>query len=620
MSDADRTVRPVRGDDRPGTRVLGWGVRGTRCLLFAVVLVLQFAPSLLAEDVPSPKDTIVESLRLRESDPAAVRRFMRFGGLAIVVGLGLWGAHWVYQRLTQAQRRTRPSRGRRPSRAPRHVERTLATLGLDASERGFITRIARHQGLDPNRLVNHRTTFEQAIESSRDLIHEDPDQEIVLRAVRDKLGWTGAPGTEAAPTVPLRVDRTGQFEIELNQELDVFGTGEATGYCARAVLIYRDDHHLVLRFHEEIDGAVWKAGAVAQIYFWRANDAGYLVRARIQEYRTQSPGFLVLSQPESVERQQKRIYVRVPAEDTIRFVHLPLAEVGALLGYENRVGGLYDGVLEDLSAGGFRLTTDQELRPGDYLVIPDFPPADGAEVMVRVVTELPPGDDGRPRYGVQYIGVSAVTRDLVSRAVFARQRASIARRTGEAKPAAPVGARAPMRQESRDDDVLTIAEELERALPESREEAATQDFGPSPEELELEAETLLSGGDAPDRSGDSADFDSGASGDVDADASAVAAAIASDLAASPQSADAPEEPVTEESLDAGASAEALEAETVPDSASPQVDAALDAMAAEAEEDAIDSAISADAMDERSASGDSEANEELERDPSRSENS
>lgn len=587
-----------------------------RGLIVAAALVLLFAPSLLAEDVSSPKDTIVESLRLRESDPAAVRRFMRFGGLAIFIGLFVWAAHWGYQRLTE--RRSRPSRGRRPSRAPRHVERTLATLGLDASERGFITRIARHQGLDPNRLVNHRTTFEQAIESSRDLIHDDPDQEIVLRAVRDKLGWTGAPGSEPAAPVPLRVDRAGQFEIELNQELDVFGTGEATGYCARAVLIYRDDHHLVLRFHEQIDGAVWKAGAVAQIYFWRANDAGYLVRARIQEYRAQSPGFLVLSQPESVERQQKRIYVRVPAADDIRFVHLPLAEVGALLGHENRVGGLYDGALEDLSAGGFRLTTDQGLKPGDYLVIPDFPPAAGAEVMVRVVTELPVGEDGRPRYGVQYIGVSAVTRDLVSRAVFARQRASIAARTGESKVTAPVGAPAPMRQESRDDDVLSIAEELERALPESREAEATPDFGPSPEELELEAETLLSGGDAPDRAGDSADFDSEAS--VDADASAVAAAIAGNLAVSPESEDGLEEPVTEESLDAGDSAEAFEAEGDPDSASPQVDAELDAMAAEAEEDAIDSAISADAMNEGRASGDSEATEELERDPSRSENS
>lgn len=443
------------------------------------------------DDIQSPSNALVESLRLRQADDGSTMRFVQFGGIAIVAGLLLWAIHRGYQSFMARREGPEVNDRRRPSRMYSRKDQGLATLGLDANERGFITRLARHSGLDPDRLVNHRTSFEQSVEGGRDFIHSDPGQEATLRSIRDKLGWTGAPGTEAVAVAPLPVDGHRAFDMELNQEVELFGTGAAAGYCARAVLIYRDEHHLVLRFYETLDGSNWKSGDVAQIYFWRANDAGYLLRSRIQEFREQAPGFLVLTHPESIERQQKRIYVRVPIESEIRFLHLPLADVGALLGNESRAGGLYSGVLEDLSAGGFRVTTAQSLRSGDYLVIPEFAPAGNVEVMVRVVSELPAPSgtqDGSAvvsgrRFGVQYIGVSAVDRDSISRTVFTKQRESIVARSGvlsngaEASrtPSGPATPRpvpmegTPSFGEAEPTDVTSIAEQLEQAFAEEPE-------------------------------------------------------------------------------------------------------------------------------------------------------
>ena len=135
----------------------------------------------------------------------------------------------------------------------------------------------------------------------------------------------------------------------------------------------------------------------------------------------------MLSHPRTVERRRRRLYVRVKYKVEVRFLHVPGGQAAHSLGREIHTsrGGLAVGWTEDLSAGGLRLKTPIPLAKGDYLSIHRFPPADGEEILARVARVLK-DEAGEPVcYGLEFVGMCAALRSLITRRVYQQQRESL---------------------------------------------------------------------------------------------------------------------------------------------------------------------------------------------------
>ncbi len=371
----------------------------------------------------NPNQELVSNLRLRKSDPTSLLRFAKFAGGAVGIALALYLGHRMVLK-HWPQQKTRRLTG---------WQRTLQGYGLNAAEREVIAKLGRSSDLDPVQIVTDRHAFESAVDQGSELSHADSRSEKTIMEIRRKLGWD-----QTATAASLLPDVSAQRNVvadalELNQEVELFGVGEGAGFCARGILVHRDDQNLVFRFLEGKDEIPFGPNDRLQIYFWRSNDAGYLCQTQVKEIRAKGPGFLITMLPDAIERQQKRIYVRVPYAEQIRYLHIPLSSASELFGSETRSGGVFDGVCLDLSAGGFRLRTDVELHPGDYLSIPHFQAANDEEVMARVVGTLEVGEDGQGHYGVQFTGIPANMRDTISKLVFQLQRRMIVEKRREAE-------------------------------------------------------------------------------------------------------------------------------------------------------------------------------------------
>ncbi|MEM7261316.1 MAG: PilZ domain-containing protein [Planctomycetota bacterium] len=408
------------------------GIRPTVAAFLIATVVLLGSPPLGAQfdELGPDREELTKSLRLRTSDPSSLWRFLSYAGGALGLAFLIYSGH----RLTQKHW---PKPSSRSSRRLSGWQRTLQGHGLDPNEREFMARLGNPHGIEPVSLVGSRTEFERAVELSQGLLQGDPRLERLLGSVRRKLGWDGPADLAPAAAAPAQATPGRVPSLELNQEVEVFGTGDHAGFCARAILVHRDDQNLVFRMLEAKDELPFDTGEKIQLYFWRSNDAGYLCLTDVREVRQKGPGFLITMVPHAVERQQKRIYVRVPYGAEIRYLHVPLRSASEMLGSETNAGGLFDGVCEDLSAGGFRLITQADLQPGDYLSIPDFEPANNEEIMARVVAELESLDDGRRRFGLQYTGIPMPMRDAINRLVFAVQRRTISDAKTASTPETP---------------------------------------------------------------------------------------------------------------------------------------------------------------------------------------
>lgn len=228
------------------------------------------------------------------------------------------------------------------------------------------------------------------------------------------------PGSAHAPHLDV---------LELNQEVDVFLDG-TDGQCARGMLVHKDGGHLVVRILDEDSVSGWAAGASLQGYFWRQNDSGYVFESQIIENREVGTSYLVLTIPRSFEKKQRRMYVRANHRERVSFLHVPSGKATEMLGGgDDEQNRIHEGMVEDLSAGGFRMITDAELGNGDYISIDNFTPI-GGEMLARVSANLGAADGaGFGRYGLQYVGVDSGTREKITQAVFRLHRKMLSTRS-----------------------------------------------------------------------------------------------------------------------------------------------------------------------------------------------
>ncbi|MEE8141701.1 MAG: PilZ domain-containing protein [Planctomycetota bacterium] len=378
-------------------------------LTVPLALLLTTLPNgFLLAQVDEDLDSFLERwLRLRSSNFDVGVRYLVYIGFAVMLGLVVWYAHRKF-----SAPRKRPSR--------RRWHGALQRQGLDPQERDFVGHVAEQAGeRDPAEVMKSRVGFEKAVGTTLDELQCDPRKQRTLDGIRRKMHWD-----QAQPGQPLAHTQL----LELNLDVEVFGTGPQAGYCIRGVIVHRDASHLVVQLDACEERLPWIAGDRIQVYFWRPDDAGYLFTSTVQELRTrQRRPFMILSHPSALERQQKRLFVRVPYRKQLKLIRIPYSEATHRVGKEaeNPTGALCEAWSEDLSAGGFRISIEHELELGDYLAVHNFPLADGEEILARVVVGLPRDGESLYRYGVQYVGLSVALRDHISRKVFQLQRESI---------------------------------------------------------------------------------------------------------------------------------------------------------------------------------------------------
>lgn len=369
-------------------------------------LALEGLPFLLAEEAA---DDLLRIFRFSE-DPAMTQRFLVATACAIALSL----LFWFLNRTMPVWSRWIPGVRRRS-----HWEAVLRVRGLGPDERELLCRIAQQAHIaEIEEIVRSRVSFEHAVSRCQAWLDADPRRAQTLDRVRRRLSWESAPATR-----PMH----GSDLLEHNLEVEVFGVGDTAGYCARAVLVHRDADSIVLRLERGLEGVPWSKGKQVRIYFWRENDAGYLFDVPVIELRTLGDQFLFVAVPTHLERHQRRLHVRVPLRAPVTFLRVASGQAGNWLRGDPSAdtGPLRGGVIEDLSAGGFRIRVTTPLQIGDFLSFDEFPVVEGEDVLARIISERrEDGQDGY-YYGAQFLGLSAVMRDRIAQHIFRVQRQSV---------------------------------------------------------------------------------------------------------------------------------------------------------------------------------------------------
>jgi len=158
-------------------------------------------------------------------------------------------------------------------------------------------------------------------------------------------------------------------------------------------------------------------GTAVRVYYHDERTM-YSFRTRVVDRAWHPRPTLLLAEPEEIERIQRRRFVRLQINLPVRYCLL-----NEQRGHDAEPE-VREAACEDISAGGLLLVCPQGLTKGAELDLevelePDVPLWLVGRV-VRVVEH--PGPERPGRYGVEFIGVTAADRDLITRFIFRKQR------------------------------------------------------------------------------------------------------------------------------------------------------------------------------------------------------
>jgi c-di-GMP-binding flagellar brake protein YcgR len=145
------------------------------------------------------------------------------------------------------------------------------------------------------------------------------------------------------------------------------------------------------------------------------------------ELRTLGELFLFVAPPAHLERHQRRLHVRVPLRAPVTFLRVASGQAGNWLRGDPTAdpGPLRGGVIEDLSAGGFRISVAAPLQIGDFLSFSEFPVVEGEDVLARIISDRNVGETEELCFGALFLGLSATMRYLIAQHIFRLQRQSV---------------------------------------------------------------------------------------------------------------------------------------------------------------------------------------------------
>ena len=156
-------------------------------------------------------------------------------------------------------------------------------------------------------------------------------------------------------------------------------------------------------------------GQLVLVELAQAADALYTLEALIESASTEEPPSLILRPDGPWQRVQRRRAMRLSVD--MRQTFASLVRTGS-----TRLP--FDAVITDLSAGGLRLATAQELHPGEQLELGFGTPSGGAELRLRVTVlrAVPPAEGTAPwDVGCQFIEPSASEREQIVQFILAQQ-------------------------------------------------------------------------------------------------------------------------------------------------------------------------------------------------------
>lgn len=303
-----------------------------------------------------------------------------------------------------------------PARRLGRWRRQLAAREIEGPPAELLCAIATRVGCrDIATLIQSRIAFEHTVLECASLFTDDNDRLLALDHLRQLLGWDG-----------LSMTLSGQATLlEEDLEMELHGVGPSSEVAHRCLVIHCDERSVVFRLLDGDDEAPWKVGDEIEGVLWRENDAAYRFRSRVQETRWLGENFVFVETPRELDREQKRLHLRVPVDCDAVFLHIPGSRAREWLSGDSFSSPLLRGTLLDISAGGLRVRTRVPLASGDYVSFSNLPIIDAGEVLCRVVACRDHDEDGEPCCGLRFVGMPAALRESIAQKVFRAHRESL---------------------------------------------------------------------------------------------------------------------------------------------------------------------------------------------------
>lgn len=129
---------------------------------------------------------------------------------------------------------------------------------------------------------------------------------------------------------------------------------------------------------------------------------------------------LLLSYPQNIVKIQRRKFVRVDVAFYIKYARLTKEE-SSKLSSEKRVQPTLQGILLDISGGGFRLSTEHKLQLKD-IIVTEIPIDNGTIKILGEVVRSERQPDGKTYCGISFLDIDERTRDKVIQFIFTLMR------------------------------------------------------------------------------------------------------------------------------------------------------------------------------------------------------
>jgi c-di-GMP-binding flagellar brake protein YcgR len=129
---------------------------------------------------------------------------------------------------------------------------------------------------------------------------------------------------------------------------------------------------------------------------------------------------LLLSFPQNVVKIQRRKFVRVDVAFYIKYARFSVEE-GSNISLQKEVQAAYQGILLDISGGGFRLNTTHKLQLKD-IVVTEIPTENGSIKTIGEVVRVEKQPDGKYYCGISFSNIDERTRDRIIQYIFTLMR------------------------------------------------------------------------------------------------------------------------------------------------------------------------------------------------------
>ncbi|MCH2375856.1 MAG: PilZ domain-containing protein [Planctomycetes bacterium] len=342
-------------------------------------------------------ESIIDYVRLRGASEENVFWFfvVFFGCLALAGLVMVWEAYALRRRKQEVEELSQQG--------------MIEAAGLNETEEEVLENIADYADEPVVRSLKLVEVFDKGADRAIAVAEEKSSLERLeflrnLRSLRKKLNFD-----QANPQQPMKSTRSLPVDLDV---ILVLKSDDGQEEFFPSVVFHNAEESILLRLNaEEQPGGgerFWgTCGVVVRAHFFRANEGSYSFESAVVDYRRRGPGFVRVKHPKKLRRQQRRNFLRIDMEETVRFRWF--SEKDATKGrldaedLERRVSE-QEGTVHNLSGDGLQLAADEVRFEADDWVELTFPflptPLDTMACFARVVHVYEPWPEGV--YGLEF--------------------------------------------------------------------------------------------------------------------------------------------------------------------------------------------------------------------------